>query len=104
MRRTLTMVMSRISMNDAVAIAAVRNKSLPPCRGGYSNAAAGLAGSAMGDSASGAEIAIHDGIGLGVGFVEILGIHLGITDRRVGRTRRQHRPVASRRIHRHGGG
>ena len=33
---TLTMVMSRISMNDAVAIEAVRNSSLPPRRGGYS--------------------------------------------------------------------
>ena len=33
---TLTMVMSRISMNDAVATAAVRNKSLPPRSGGYS--------------------------------------------------------------------
>src|SRR5580658_1224045 len=37
---TLTMVMSRISMNVAVAIAAVSNSSLPPCNGGYSNAAA----------------------------------------------------------------
>ena len=44
---TLTMVMSRISMNEAVAIAAVKNKSLPPCNGGYSNAAAGCADSAM---------------------------------------------------------
>src|SRR5476649_2590070 len=44
---TLTMVMSRISMNDAVAMAAVRNNSLPPRSGGYSSAAAGGAGSAM---------------------------------------------------------
>src|ERR1700693_4762480 len=43
---TLTMVMSRISMNDAVAIAAVRNKSLLPRRGGYS-AGNGLESSAM---------------------------------------------------------
>src|SRR5258708_7870807 len=43
---TLTMVMSSISMNEAVAIAAVRNRSLPPRRGGYSNAAAGLGASA----------------------------------------------------------
>src|SRR6202051_188273 len=41
---TLTMVMSSISMKEAVAIAAVRNKSLPPCNGGYSESAAGLAG------------------------------------------------------------
>src|ERR1700704_3430005 len=44
---TLTMVMSRISMNPAVAMAAVRNNSLPPRRGGYSDAAAGRVGSAM---------------------------------------------------------
>jgi hypothetical protein len=31
---TLTMVMSRISMNEAVAIATVRKNSLPPCNGG----------------------------------------------------------------------
>src|ERR1700722_14755656 len=43
---TLTMVMSRISMNDAVDIAAVRNKSLLPRRGGYS-ACNGLESSAM---------------------------------------------------------
>src|SRR5271168_1821952 len=47
---TLTMVMSRISMNDAVAIAAVRNKSLPPRSGGYSGAASGREGSAMAGS------------------------------------------------------
>src|SRR6202166_5446202 len=49
---TLTMVMSRISMNEAVAIAAVRNKSLPPRSGGYSSAAAVLAGSAIRAGAS----------------------------------------------------
>src|SRR5271167_4014577 len=37
---TLTMVMSRISMNVARAMAAVRNISLPPCKAGYSNSAA----------------------------------------------------------------
>src|ERR1700687_898261 len=47
---TLTMVMSRISMNEAVAIAAVRNSSLPPCNGGYSNAAAVWGASATGIS------------------------------------------------------
>src|ERR1700688_2098090 len=36
---TLTMVMSRSSMKEAVAIAAVRNNSLLPRSGGYSNAA-----------------------------------------------------------------
>src|SRR6202051_781391 len=45
---TLTMVMSSISMNEAVAIAAVRNSSLPPCNGGYSNAAAVWGASATG--------------------------------------------------------
>src|SRR3984957_11701458 len=49
---TLTMVMSRISMKDAVAIAAVRNKSLPPCNGGYSESAAGLAGEGIGPAFS----------------------------------------------------
>src|ERR1700692_2237310 len=44
---TLTMVMSSISMNEAVAIAAVRNRSLPPRSGGYSNAAAGTGVSAI---------------------------------------------------------
>src|SRR5271170_2054582 len=44
---TLTMVMSRISMNVARPMAAVRNSSLPPRSGGYSNALAGCAGSAM---------------------------------------------------------
>ena len=44
---TLTMVMSRISMKDAVAMAAVKNSSLPPRSGGYSYAAGGDAGSAM---------------------------------------------------------
>src|SRR5450432_2690917 len=44
---TLTMVMSRISMNEAVAIATVRKNSLPPCSGGYSPAIAGCAESAM---------------------------------------------------------
>src|SRR5450631_3753320 len=44
---TLTMVMSRISMKEAVAIATVRKKSLPPCNGGYSPAIAGCAESAM---------------------------------------------------------
>src|SRR5882757_82155 len=44
---TLTMVMSRISMKEAVAIAAVRNNSLAPRSGGYSYAAAGWEGSAM---------------------------------------------------------
>jgi hypothetical protein len=34
-------------VNDAVAIAAVRNRSLPPRSGGYSGAAAGRAGSDM---------------------------------------------------------
>src|SRR5271170_8425207 len=46
---TLTMVMSRISMNVARAMAAVRNSSLPPRKGGYSNAFAGCAGSAIDD-------------------------------------------------------
>src|SRR3984957_10611198 len=50
---TLTMVMSRISMNEAVAIAAVRNKSLPPRNGGYSYAAASWPDSAMDGSSSG---------------------------------------------------
>src|SRR5450432_379014 len=45
---TLTMVMSRISMNEAVAIATVRKNSLPPCKGGYSPTIAGCARSAMG--------------------------------------------------------
>src|SRR5882757_6570015 len=44
---TLTMVMSRISMNEAVAIATVRKNSLPPCNGGYSPGIAGCAASAM---------------------------------------------------------
>ncbi len=44
---TLTMVMSRISMNEAVAIATVRKNSFPPCSGGYSPLAGGRAGSAM---------------------------------------------------------
>src|SRR5450432_4267458 len=44
---TLTMVMSRISMNEAVAIATVRKNSLPPCSGGYSPGIAGCVISAM---------------------------------------------------------
>src|ERR1700730_5399709 len=32
----LTIVMSRISMKEAVAMATVRKNSLPPCSGGYS--------------------------------------------------------------------
>jgi hypothetical protein len=47
---TLTMVMSSISINDAVAIAAVRNKSLPPRSGGYSYAAAAWGVSAIVDA------------------------------------------------------
>src|SRR5277367_3237263 len=39
---TLTMVMSRISMNAELAIAAVRSNSVPPRSGGYSGAAAGV--------------------------------------------------------------
>src|ERR1700722_1670276 len=45
---TLTMVMSRISMNEVVAIAAVSNSSVPPWSGGYSNAASVCGGSATG--------------------------------------------------------
>src|ERR1035441_3172066 len=60
---TLTMVMSRISMNDAVAIAAVRNRSLPPRSGGYSYVAGSTAGSAIGQRLPRLfEIAMHDGI------------------------------------------
>src|SRR6185437_11854395 len=44
---TLTMVMSSISMNEALAMAAVSNSSLVPCSGGYSYAAAADAPSAM---------------------------------------------------------
>ena len=44
---TLTMVMSRISMNEAVAMATVRKNSFPPCSGGYSPAIGGCAGSGM---------------------------------------------------------
>src|SRR5580704_11102036 len=47
---TLTMVMSRISMNEAVAIATVRKNNLPPCSGGYSPEIVGRAESAMGSS------------------------------------------------------
>src|ERR1700730_7513781 len=44
---TLTMVMSRISMKEAVAMATGRKNSLPPCSGGYSPALTGCADSAM---------------------------------------------------------
>src|SRR3984957_6624122 len=50
---TLTMVMSRISMNEAVAMATVRKNSLPPCKGGYSPGMAGCAESAIGDPIAG---------------------------------------------------
>src|ERR1700688_741895 len=49
---TLTMVMSRISMNVAKAMAAVRNSNLPPCKGGYSNAPAAWVESAIQAKAS----------------------------------------------------
>jgi hypothetical protein len=44
---TLTMVMSRISMNEAVAIATVRKNSFPPWSGGYSPGIAGCTASAI---------------------------------------------------------
>src|SRR5882757_4790421 len=70
---TLTVVMSSISMKDAVAIAAVRNKSLPPRRGGYSNAASAML-------VLGAEVAAHHGVRLRVRFFEILHVDLSIAD------------------------
>src|SRR5580698_11670790 len=54
---TLTMVMSRISMNEAVAIATVRKNSLPPCNGGYSPGAAGAGAAGVGASGIGGSAA-----------------------------------------------
>src|SRR5882724_10953981 len=87
---TLTMVMSSISMNEAVAIAAVRNSSLPPCSGGYSNAAAVWGASATGsplepELVRQAEIAAHDRVGLGIRFFEILRVHLRVAHRLIRR-------------------
>src|ERR1700730_11439237 len=90
---TLTMVMSRISMKEAVAIAAVRNKSLPPRSGGYSNAAAVWGASATGAPrlVFDAEIAPDDRIRLGIRFFEVLRIDLRIAHRLIRRFLRQHR-------------
>jgi len=53
---------------------------------------------------SGAEISTHHGVRFGIGLVEILGIDLRVTHRAVRYIHRQHRPIAIRGVHRHGGG
>src|SRR3984893_6537744 len=90
---TLTMVMSRISMKEAVAIAAVRNNSLPPRSGGYSNAAAvcGASATLAPKLVFDAEIAPDDRIRLGIRFFEVLRIDLRIAHRLIRRFLRQHR-------------
>src|ERR1022692_4577361 len=103
---TLTIVMSSISMNAAVAIAAVRNNSFPPRNGGYSRAVSAVGTMAILGATRlvfYAEIAAHDRVGLGVGPRKILRVNLGIAHRLVGRLARQNRSVPVRRVHGHGG-
>src|ERR1017187_9308327 len=77
---TLTMVMSRISMNEVVAIAAVMNNSLPPRSAGYSNAAEvwGASATLAPGLVFDAEIAPYDRVRLGIRFFEVFCIHLGV--------------------------
>src|SRR6266404_6840189 len=100
---TLTMVMSRISMKEDVAIAAVRNNSLPPCSGGYSNTAGcwGVSATWVARLVFDAEIAAHDRIRLGIRLVEVRYIHLRVAHRLIRRFLGQHRTVLVRGVHRH---